>query len=76
MANDNTDEPSQKSAKWKLQVKKGEKGDKGDEPYVVSILSLSGGNIIRNGKGAVTLLATVQHGSENISDRLEDWRYS
>lgn len=76
VANDNTDEPSQKSAKWKLQVKKGEKGDKGDEPYVVSILSLSGGNIIRNGKGAVTLLATVQHGSENISDRLEDWRYS
>ena len=76
VANDNTDEPSQKSAKWKLQVKKGEKGDKGDEPYVVSILSLSGGNIIRNGKGAVTLLATVQHGSENISDKLEDWRYS
>lgn len=63
----NTDEPTEQSPKWKHYATKGEDGT---SPYTVQILSESGGNIIHNGQGQIALVATVMHGEQDITDRL------
>lgn len=67
MEDNNTDEPTEQSPKWKHYATKGEDGT---SPYTVQILSESGGNIIHNGQGQIALVATVFHGENDITDRL------
>lgn len=63
----NTDEPTAQSPKWKHYATKGEDGT---SPYTVQILSESGGNIIHNGQGQIVLVATVLHGEQDITSSL------
>ena len=63
----NTDEPTEQSPKWKHYATKGEDGT---SPYTVQILSESGGNIIHNGQGQIALVATVLHGEQDITSSL------
>lgn len=63
----NTDEPTEQSPKWKHYATKGEDGT---SPYTVQILSESGGNIIHNGQGQIVLVATVLHGEQDITASL------
>ena len=63
----NTDEPTEQSPKWKHYATKGEDGT---SPYTVQILSESGGNIIHNGQGQISLVATVLHGEQDITSSL------
>ena len=63
----NTDEPTEQSPKWKHYATKGEDGT---SPYTVQILSESGGNIIHNGQGQIVLVATVLHGQQDITSSL------
>ena len=65
--NNNTDEPTEQSTKWKKYAAKGEDGT---SPYTVQILSESGGNIIHNGQGQIALVATVLHGEQDITASL------
>ena len=65
--NNNTDEPTEQSTKWKKYAAKGEDGT---SPYTVQIHSESGGNVIHNGQGQIALVATVLHGEQDITDRL------
>lgn len=67
LEDNNTDEPTEQSPKWKHYATKGEDGT---SPYTVQILSESGGNIIHNGQGQIALVATVFHGENDITDRL------
>ena len=67
LTDNNTDEPTEQSPKWKHYATKGEDGT---SPYTVQILSESGGNIIHNGQGQIVLVATVLHGEQDITDRL------
>ena len=67
LEDNNTDEPTEQSPKWKHYATKGEDGT---SPYTVQILSESGGNIIHNGQGQIALVATVLHGEQDITDRL------
>lgn len=69
----NTDEPSNSSTKWKAYAAKGEKGT---SPYRVEVLSVQGGNVIRNGQGEIRLTAIVWHGEEDITDRLLPTQFS
>ena len=48
LEDNNTDEPTEQSPKWKHYATKGEDGT---SPYTVQIHSESGGNIIHNGQG-------------------------
>ena len=64
MEDNNTDEPTEQSPKWKHYATKGEDGT---SPYTVQILSESGGNIIHNGQGQIVLVATVLHGEQDIT---------
>ncbi|WP_424785364.1 hypothetical protein [Prevotella pallens] len=63
----NTDEPTEQSPKWKHYATKGEDGT---SSYTVQILSESGGNIIHNGQGQIALVATVLHGEQDITSSL------
>lgn len=63
----NTDEPTAQSARWKHYATKGEDGT---SPYTVQIHSESGGNIIHNGQGQISLVATVLHGEQDITASL------
>ena len=63
----NADEPTEQSPKWKHYATKGEDGT---SPYTVQILSESGGNIIHNGQGQISLVATVLHGEQDITASL------
>lgn len=67
LENNNTDEPTEQSTKWKHYATKGEDGT---SPYTVQILSESGGNIIHNGQGQISLVATVLHGEQDITSSL------
>ena len=67
LEDNNTDEPTEQSPKWKHYATKGEDGT---SPYTVQIHSESGGNIIHNGQGQIALVATVFHGENDITDRL------
>lgn len=67
LEDNNTDEPTSQSPKWKHYATKGEDGT---SPYTVQILSESGGNIIHNGQGQIVLVATVLHGQQDITDTL------
>lgn len=67
LENNNTDEPTEQSTKWKKYAAKGEDGT---SPYTVQIHSESGGNVIHNGQGQIALVATVLHGEQDITDRL------
>ena len=67
LENNNTDEPTEQSTKWKHYATKGEDGT---SPYTVQILSESGGNIIHNGQGQIVLVATVLHGEQDITSSL------
>lgn len=67
LTDNNTDEPTEQSSKWKHYATKGEDGT---SPYTVQIHSESGGNIIHNGQGQIALVATVLHGEQDITDRL------
>jgi len=67
MEDNNTDEPTEQSTKWKHYATKGEDGT---SPYTVQILSESGGNIIHNGQGQISLVATVLHGEQDITASL------
>lgn len=67
LEDNNTDEPTEQSARWKHYATKGEDGT---SPYTVQIHSESGGNIIHNGQGQIALVATVLHGEQDITDRL------
>ena len=67
MEDNNTDEPTEQSPKWKHYATKGEDGT---SPYTVQILSESGGNIIHNGQGQIALVATVLHGEQDITSSL------
>ena len=67
MEDGNTDEPTEQSPKWKHYATKGEDGT---SPYTVQILSESGGNIIHNGQGQISLVATVLHGEQDITASL------
>lgn len=69
----NTDEPSDSSTKWKAYAAKGENGT---SPYRVEVLSVQGGNVIRNGQGEIRLTAIVWHGEEDITDRLLPTQFS
>lgn len=69
----NTDEPSDSSTKWKAYAAKGEDGT---SPYRVEVLSVQGGNVIRNGQGEIRLTAIVWHGEEDITDRLLPTQFS
>ncbi|MBF1498856.1 MAG: hypothetical protein HXN81_08745 [Prevotella pallens] len=63
----NSDEPTEQSTQWKHYATKGEDGT---SPYTVQILSESGGNIIHNGQGQISLVATVLHGEQDITASL------
>ena len=67
LEDNNTDEPTEQSSKWKHYATKGEDGT---SPYTVQILSESGGNIIHNGQGQISLVATVLHGEQDITASL------
>ena len=67
LTDNNTDEPTEQSPKWKHYATKGEDGT---SPYTVQILSESGGNIIHNGQGQIALVATVLHGEQDITSSL------
>lgn len=67
LEDNNTDEPTEQSPKWKHYATKGEDGT---SPYTVQILSESGGNIIHNGQGQISLVATVLHGEQDITASL------
>ena len=67
MEDNNTDEPTEQSPKWKHYATKGEDGT---SPYTVQILSESGGNVIHNGQGQIALVATVLHGEQDITASL------
>lgn len=67
LEDNNTDEPTAQSPKWKHYATKGEDGT---SPYTVQILSESGGNIIHNGQGQIALVATVLHGEQDITASL------
>ena len=67
LEDNNTDEPTEQSPKWKHYATKGEDGT---SPYTVQILSESGGNIIHNGQGQIALGATVLHGEQDITSSL------
>lgn len=67
LEDNNTDEPTEQSPKWKHYATKGEDGT---SPYTVQILSESGGNIIHNGQGQISLVATVLHGEQDITSSL------
>lgn len=67
LEDNNTDEPTEQSTKWKKYAAKGEDGT---SPYTVQIHSESGGNVIHNGQGQIALVATVFHGENDITDRL------
>lgn len=67
MEDNNTDEPTEQSPKWKHYATKGEDGT---SPYTVQILSESGGNIIHNGQGQISLVVTVLHGEQDITASL------
>lgn len=67
LEDNNTDEPTEQSPKWKHYATKGEDGT---SPYTVQILSESGGNIIHNGQGQIALVATVLHGEQDITSSL------
>lgn len=67
MEDNNTDEPTEQSPKWKHYATKGEDGT---SPYTVQILSESGGNVIHNGQGQIALVATVLHGEQDITSSL------
>ena len=67
MEDNNTDEPTEQSPKWKKYAAKGEDGT---SPYTVQIYSESGGNSIHNGQGQIALVATVLHGEQDITSSL------
>ena len=67
MEDNNTDEPTEQSSRWKHYATKGEDGT---SPYTVQIHSESGGNIIHNGQGQIALVATVLHGEQDITASL------
>ena len=67
LEDNNTDEPTEQSPKWKHYATKGEDGT---SPYTVQIHSESGGNIIHNGQGQIVLVATVLHGEQDITASL------
>lgn len=67
LTDNNTDEPTEQSSRWKHYATKGEDGT---SPYTVQILSESGGNIIHNGQGQISLVATVLHGEQDITSSL------
>lgn len=69
----NTDEPTETSTKWKAYAAKGEDGT---SPYRVEVLSVQGGNVIRNGQGEIRLTTIVWHGEEDITDRLLPTQFS
>lgn len=68
----NTDEPTERSTKWKKYAAKGEDGT---SPYTVRVLSESGGNIIHNGQGQIVLVATVFHGENDITADLQPFQF-
>lgn len=61
-----TEEPSEHSDKWLLQV------DKGDDNIKVDIIVESGS--IKNGKGSVTLYGTVYKGGKDITPNITPYR--
>ena len=61
-----TEEPSEHSDKWLLQV------DKGDDNIKVDIIVKSGA--IKNGKGSVTLYGTVYKGGKDITPNITPYR--
>lgn len=61
-----TEEPSEHSDKWLLQV------DKGDDNIIVDITVESGA--IKNGKGSVTLYGTVYKGGKDITPNITPYR--
>ncbi|BAU18861.1 conserved hypothetical protein [Prevotella intermedia] len=67
LVDDNADEPTGHSPKWKQYAAKGEDGT---SPYTVQIHSESGGNVIHNGQGEIQLVATVFHGEQDITPTL------
>ena len=67
LEDNNTDEPTEQSTKWKHYATKGEDGT---SPYTVQIHSESGGNVIHNGQGQIVLVATVLHGEQDITASL------
>ena len=67
LEDNNTDEPTEQSPKWKHYATKGEDGT---SPYTVQIHSESGGNVIHNGQGQIVLVATVLHGEQDITASL------
>lgn len=69
----NTDEPTEQSSKWKKYAAKGEDGT---SPYRVEVLSVSGGNVIRNGQGKIRLQAVAWRGQEDITDKLLPTQFS
>ena len=72
LVDDNTDEPTEQSTKWK---KYAAKGQDGTSPYTVRVLSESGGNIIHNGQGQIVLVATVFHGENDITADLQPFQF-
>lgn len=72
LVDDNTDEPTEQSTKWKKYAAKGEDGT---SPYTVRVLSESGGNIIHNGQGQIVLVATVFHGENDITAGLQPFQF-
>lgn len=73
LEDNNTDEPTEHSPKWKKYAAKGEDGT---SPYTVRILSESGGNVIHNGQGEIVLVATVFHGENDITAELLPFQFS
>ncbi|WP_253844948.1 hypothetical protein [Prevotella intermedia] len=67
LIDNNADEPTGHSPKWKQYAAKGEDGT---SPYTVQIHSESGGNVIHNGQGEIQLVATVFHGEQDITPTL------
>ena len=73
LTDNNTDEPSASSPNWQCRIQKGKDGT---SPYRVEVLSMQGGNVIRNGQGEIRLTAIVWHGEEDITDRLLPTQFS
>lgn len=73
LEDNNTDEPTEQSPKWKKYAAKGEDGT---SPYTVRVLSESGGNVIHNGQGEIVLVATVFHGENDITADLQPFQFS
>ena len=61
-----TEEPSEKSRVWLMQVAQGAEGAQGASPVMLDIYS-DGGNFIRNGQGTVTLTAVVTKANVDIT---------